>query len=70
MNPLNRRDEVSTDWWDHRPAFSVSDKGSRITGLPPGRPAWHSAPRLLVPALLCFTTWAAVSGCTTIRSST
>lgn len=34
--------------------FSVSDKGSRITGLAPGRPAWRRAPRLLVAALLCF----------------
>lgn len=61
MSPLKPRDEASTDWWDHRPAFSVLDKGSRITGLAPGRPAWHRAPRLLVPALLCFTTWAAVA---------
>jgi hypothetical protein len=61
MNPPAPRDDVSTDWWDHRPAFSVSDKGSRITGLAPGRPAWHRAPHLLGAALLCFAAWAAVA---------
>lgn len=59
MNPLKPQDEASTDWWEYRPVFSVSDKGSRITGLAPGRPAWRRAPRLLVPVLLCFTAWAA-----------
>lgn len=61
MNPPEAQGDASTDWWDHRPAFSVSDKGSRITGLAPGRPAWQRAPRLLWAALLCFVAWAAVA---------
>lgn len=66
------RNVDSTDWWDHRPVFSVTDKGSRITGLAPGRAPGRLTPRLLVPALLTFTAWAAVAllgsaalGCTT-----
>lgn len=61
MNPLKPRDEASADWWDHRPVFSAVDKGARITGLAPGRPAWHHAPRLLPAALLSFVAWAAVA---------
>ncbi|WP_157574413.1 hypothetical protein [Jiangella muralis] len=65
-------DVDSADWWDHRPVFSATDKGSRITGLAPGRAPGGLTPRLLVSALLTFTTWAAVTllgsvslGCTT-----
>ncbi len=53
--------EDSTDWWDHRPVFSTTDKGSRITGLAPGERPGHLTTRLLVSALLCFLGWGAVS---------
>ncbi|WP_147375203.1 hypothetical protein [Jiangella rhizosphaerae] len=66
------RDAVSPDWWDHRPVFSVTDKGSRITGLAPGRAPGRLTPRMLFSALLTFTTWASATlvgsaslGCTT-----
>ncbi|SDU75502.1 hypothetical protein [Jiangella alkaliphila] len=39
----------------------MADKGSRITGLAPGRAPGRLTPRLLVSALLTFTTWAAVT---------
>ncbi|SED81197.1 hypothetical protein [Jiangella alba] len=55
------RDVDSTDWWEHRPVFSVADKGSRITGLAPGRAPGRITPRLLVSALLTFVAWAAVT---------
>jgi hypothetical protein len=61
MTDAVEQDAASTDWWEYRPAFSVSDRGSRITGLAPGRPAWLGAPWLLVPVLLSVTTWAAAA---------
>lgn len=53
--------EDSTDWWDHRPVFSTTDKMSRITGLAPGERPGHVTTRLLVSVLLCFLGWGAVS---------
>ncbi|TDO69168.1 hypothetical protein EV651_101207 [Kribbella sp. VKM Ac-2571] len=53
--------EDSTDWWDHRPVFSTTDKLSRITGLAPGARPGHVTTRLLVSVLLCFLGWGAVS---------
>lgn len=52
------KDVVSTHWWDYRPVFSVTDKGSRITGLAPGQPPGGITPRLLGSALLTGTAWA------------
>lgn len=51
----------STDWWDHRPVFSTTDKLSRITGLAPGERPGQVTPRLLVSVLLCFLGWGAVT---------
>ena len=51
----------STDWWDHRPVFSTTDKMSRITGLAPGERPGRVTTRLLVSVLLCFLGWGAVS---------
>lgn len=52
---------VSTDWWDHRPVFSVHDKGGRITGLAPGRAPGRLTARLLAQALVSVVAWAALT---------
>ncbi|TDX03354.1 hypothetical protein [Kribbella sp. VKM Ac-2566] len=53
--------EDPTDWWDHRPVFSTTDKMARITGLAPGARPGRVTTRLLVSVLLCFLGWGAVS---------
>lgn len=54
-------DADSGDWWDHRPVFSTTDKGFRLTGLAPGERPGQVTTRLLVSAALCFAGWGAVS---------
>lgn len=55
------RDAASTDEWEHRPMFSATDKGSRITWLAPGRSPGRVTPRMQVAALLCLVAWAAAT---------
>jgi hypothetical protein len=52
---------VDKDSWDHRPVFSTTDKGARITGLAPGEPVGRITTRLIVTTALCFTVWGAAS---------
>jgi hypothetical protein len=55
------RDVVSTDWWDHRPVFSVADKASRITGLAPRQAPGRLTVGLLAMALVSAATWTALT---------
>ncbi|WP_350277666.1 hypothetical protein [Kribbella sp. HUAS MG21] len=52
---------MDKDWWDYRPVFSTTDKGSRITGLAPGEPVGRITTRLVVTTALCFAAWGAAS---------
>ncbi|MGO4582857.1 hypothetical protein AB4Z38_03045 [Arthrobacter sp. 2RAF6] len=56
-----RRDVDTGNWWDHRPVFSATDKGTRITGLAPGQPLGRVTTRLVVSAVLCFAAWGALT---------
>ncbi|MFE7503740.1 hypothetical protein [Promicromonospora sp. NPDC057488] len=55
------RDAASTEVWEHRPMFSATDKGSRITWLAPGRSPARVTPRMLAAALLCLVAWTAAT---------
>jgi hypothetical protein len=59
-NAATPRVADSRDWWDYRPVFSVTEKGTRITGLAPGQSPGHVTTRLLVSAALCFAVWGAI----------
>ncbi|HWD77465.1 MAG TPA: hypothetical protein VG497_01230 [Kribbella sp.] len=49
------------DWWDDRPVFSASEKGSRITGLAHGESPGHVTTRLVTLGGVCFVAWGAAS---------
>ncbi|MFI8523957.1 hypothetical protein ACIGB8_05905 [Promicromonospora sukumoe] len=55
------RDAASMDVWEHRPMFSATDKGSRITWLAPGHSPGRVTPRMWTTALLCLVAWAAAT---------
>lgn len=55
------RDAAPTDWWDHRPVFSATDKASRITGLAPGQAPGRLTVGLLMLALVSAVAWAALT---------
>ncbi|MFD7307287.1 hypothetical protein [Promicromonospora sp. NPDC059942] len=55
------RDAAQAEVWEHRPMFSATDKGSRITWLAPGRSPARVTPRLWATALLCLVAWAAAT---------
>ncbi|MFD7025482.1 hypothetical protein [Promicromonospora sukumoe] len=55
------RDAASTDVWEHRPMFSATDKGSRITWLAPGSSPGRVTPRMWTTALVCLVAWAAAT---------
>lgn len=55
------QDAVLTHRWDHRPVFSVHDKGGRITWLAPGRVPGRLTAGLLAEALLSAAPWTALT---------